>query len=75
MELIITHPHTSPIPQSPKFKSLCDQEAEPEQVASDDQLSLEPADMTHDPLIEEIAEDGSPEPEVKDETEALKGML
>ena len=63
MELSITHPHTSPIPQSPEYKTLCDQEVDPEQVDSDAQLGLEPAAMTHDPLDNEIVEDGSPGPE------------
>ena len=71
VELSITHPYTSPIPQSPEFKTLCDQEAEFEQVPSNNQLSLEPANMNHDPSIEEIEEDGSPEPEAEDETETL----
>merc|ERR1712236_75183 len=68
MELSITHPHTSPIPQSPEFEALCEREAEPEQVSSDAQPHLEPTDMYH-PLDEEIAEDDNPEPEVEDSTE------
>ena len=70
MELSITHPHTSPIPQSPEFEALCEREAEPEQVTPDAQPNLEPTDMLH-PLDEEIAEDDSPKPEVEDSTEAL----
>ena len=70
MELSITHPHTSPIPQSPEFKKLCEREAKPEQVASDAQLHLGPY-MTHDPRAKEIEEDDSSEPEVEDGTEAL----
>ena len=70
MELSITHPHTSPIPQSPEFKALCEREAEPAQVAPDAQQNLEPIDTLH-PLDEEIAEDDSPKPEVEDSTEAL----
>ena len=71
MELSITHPHTSPLPQSPEFKTLCEQETEPKQVAPDAQLHLESTDMIHDTLSEEIEEDDSPEPEVEDSTEAL----
>ena len=45
MELSITHPHTSPLPQSPEFKTLCEREVEPEQA--DAQLHLEPVEI-HD---------------------------
>merc|ERR1712215_116582 len=68
MELSITHPHTSPIPQSPEFEALCEREAESEQVTPDAQPHLEHTDMYH-PLDEEIAEDDSPKPEVEDSTE------
>lgn len=71
MELSITHSHTSPIPQSPEFKTIFEREAEPEQVATDAQLHLEPAAMTHDPRAEEIEEDISHEPKVEDGTEML----
>ena len=71
MELSITHPHTSPIPKSPEFKTLCEREAEPEQVAPDAQLHLELAVKSHDPLAEEIGEDESPETDVEDGTEVL----
>ena len=43
MELSITHPHTSPLPQSPEFKTLCGREVEPAQA--DAQLHQEPAEI------------------------------
>merc|ERR1712236_155021 len=70
MELSITHPHTSPIPQSPEFEALCEREAEPEQVTPDVQPNLELTNTLH-PLDEEIAEDDSPKPEVEESAEAL----
>ena len=87
MELSITHPHTSPLPQSPEFKTLCGREVEPAQA--DAQLHLEQdygadnvnedldaqllldQDYGTDNLNEEFGEDGGPGPEVEDETEAL----
>ena len=82
MELSITHPHTSPLPQSPEFKTLCGREVEPAQA--DAQLHQEPAEIQDadaqlhleqdygtDNLNEEFGEDGGPGPEVEDETEAL----
>merc|ERR1712121_9746 len=68
MELSITRPHTSPLPQSPEIKTLCGREVEPAQA--DAQLHLE-QDYGTDNLNEEFGEDGGPGPEVEDETEAL----
>merc|ERR1712121_490915 len=43
VELSITHPHTSHLPQSPELKTLCGREVEPAQA--DAQLHQEPAEI------------------------------
>merc|ERR1712121_154819 len=76
MKLSITHPHTSPLPQSPEFKTLCGREVEPAQTDAQlhlgqdyeadnanedlDAQLLLDQDYGTDNLNEELGEDGGP---------------